>query len=84
MSSGIHGELAPIDEPLWESVIPAWQSASGLADQSKSALVEALGFDTSEAGSLAESWRHRPEQRAYCTDAQEPDYARCLRAPIEK
>ncbi|MBJ9698554.1 NADPH-dependent F420 reductase [Burkholderia cenocepacia] len=32
-------------------------------------LVEALGFDAFDAGSLAESWRQQPGQPAYCTDA---------------
>lgn len=32
-------------------------------------LVEALGFDAFDAGSLAESWRLQPGQPAYCTDA---------------
>ena len=31
-------------------------------------LVEALGFDAFDAGSLAESWRQQPGQPAYCTD----------------
>lgn len=32
-------------------------------------LIEALGVDACEAGSLAESWRQQSEQPAYCTDA---------------
>jgi 8-hydroxy-5-deazaflavin:NADPH oxidoreductase len=36
------------------------------------AFIEAIGFDTVDAGPLAESWRYQPDAPAYCAVYQQP------------
>lgn len=42
-------------------------------------IVEKLGFDAVDAGSLAESWRQQPGQPAYCTDPTRDELPLLLR-----
>ena len=54
---------------------------AGDDDQARSAvmrLIDALGFDTLDAGSLATSWRQQPGQPAYCTNPTLNDLSRLL------
>jgi 8-hydroxy-5-deazaflavin:NADPH oxidoreductase len=37
------------------------------------AFVEAIGYDTVDAGPLAEGWRHQPDTAAYCRIYQQPE-----------
>lgn len=46
-------------------------------------LVDITGFDTVDAGSLAESWRQQPGTPAYCTELNEADLREAL-AKAEK
>jgi predicted dinucleotide-binding enzyme len=46
-------------------------------------LVDLTGFDTVDAGSLAESWRQQPGTPAYCTEFNEADLKQAL-ADAEK
>jgi predicted dinucleotide-binding enzyme len=46
-------------------------------------LVDITGFDTVDAGSLAESWRQQPGTPAYCTELNEADLIQAL-ADAEK
>lgn len=46
-------------------------------------LVDLTGFDTVDAGSLAESWRQQPGTPAYCTELNEADLKQTL-AEAEK
>jgi predicted dinucleotide-binding enzyme len=41
-------------------------------------LVDITGFDTVDAGSLAESWRQQPGTPAYCTELQEAELKEAL------
>lgn len=41
-------------------------------------LVDLTGFDTVDAGSLAESWRQQPGTPAYCTELNEADLKQAL------
>jgi predicted dinucleotide-binding enzyme len=41
-------------------------------------LVDLTGFDTVDAGSLAESWRQQPGTPAYCTELSEKDLKQAL------
>lgn len=41
-------------------------------------LVDITGFDTVDAGSLAESWRQQPGTPAYCTELNEADLKQAL------
>lgn len=41
-------------------------------------LVDITGFDTVDAGSLAESWRQQPGTPAYCTELNETELKRAL------
>lgn len=43
-----------------------------------SGLVDLTGFDTVDAGSLAESWRQQPGTPAYCTELNEADLIKAL------
>ena len=41
-------------------------------------LIDAIGFDGIDAGSLAESWRQQPGTPAYCRDLGEDDLRAAL------
>lgn len=46
-------------------------------------IVNEVGFDPVDAGSLAESWRQQPQTPAYCCDYDAPTMRRALAAAVE-
>lgn len=43
------------------------------AKQLVASLIDAMGFDSLDAGTIADSWRHQPASPAYCTDYDRMD-----------
>ena len=50
----------------------------GKAKAIVSRLVNEIGFDTIDAGSLSESWRHQPGMPSYCTELNATELERAL------
>lgn len=62
-------------------------AVSGDDDKAKkviSRLINDLGFDAVDAGSLAESWRHQPGTPAYCTELNAAELKKALNAGIKE
>src|SRR3954470_17703455 len=47
-------------------------------------LVDAVGFDGIDAGTLAESWRQQPGTPVYCTDLRSGELVRCALSAADK
>lgn len=60
-------------------------SVAGDDDRAKklvASLINDTGFDTVDAGSLAESWRQQPGTPAYCTEVTAPELTQALAAAV--
>ena len=60
-------------------------SVAGDDDQAKKVVADLIndtGFDTVDAGSLAESWRQQPGTPAYCTELTAPELTQALAAAV--